>query len=483
MSTESIPEAQFLREFTKELHNKNAAVLAGAGLSMSAGFVDWKGLLREIIEDLHLDPAKEHDLVTVAQYSVNRAGDSKTHLAQTIFNHFAATREPTENHAILARLPIHTYWTTNYDKLIERSLEMAKKVPDVKYTVKQLSVTRPDRDVAVYKMHGDVEHVADAVITKDDYEAYPQRMAPFVTALRGDLVEKTFLFLGFSFTDPNIDYILSRVRGQFDRNNRHHYCILRRVAKDVGETDKDYTYRQLKQDYFIRDLKRFSVFSILVDSFADITRLLKQLESNFKRTSIFISGSAEIFDPFSPLDAQFFVHELSRRLAESKNRIITGFGYGVGSAVINGTLAYLNNVGKTISDEDIMMRPFPQVATGATPLQEQWTSYRSAIIEHAGIAIFLFGNKKGESGAIVPANGMRQEFELALKSGVVVLPVGATGFVASELWMEVKAEFARYYRQDNADFIADFDRIGNPATPALELIASVLRLVAKLQTQ
>src|SRR5437016_6085605 len=173
MSTEAIPAATLIREFTRELRNKNAAVFAGAGLSTASGYVDWKGLLREIIQDLGLDPEREHDLVTLAQYHCNQAGGSKAHLTQTIFNYFAPTKTPTSNHRILARLPIHTYWTTNYDKLIEKALEEAKKVPDVKYTLKQLSVTRPDRDVVVYKMHGDIDHPADTVITKDEYEAYP----------------------------------------------------------------------------------------------------------------------------------------------------------------------------------------------------------------------------------------------------------------------------------------------------------------------
>jgi len=48
------------------LDNKNAAVFAGAGLSMASGYVDWKGLLRNIIQGLGLDPNKEHDLVTLA---------------------------------------------------------------------------------------------------------------------------------------------------------------------------------------------------------------------------------------------------------------------------------------------------------------------------------------------------------------------------------------------------------------------------------
>jgi hypothetical protein len=481
MSTEAIPESQFLREFTKELHNKNAAIFAGAGFSMPAGFVDWKDLLRRIIQDLSLDPDKEHDLVTIAQYSINKAGDSKTHLTQTIIEHFSSTREPTENHTILARLPIHTYWTTNYDRLIEKALEKAKKVPDVKYTVKQLSTTHSGRDAVVYKMHGDAEHGSEAVISKDDYERYPLHMAPFVTALRGDLVEKTFLFLGFSFTDPNIDYILSRVRGQFERNSRHHYCIQRCVSQENGESVENFKYRQLKQDYFIRDLKRFSIFTVLVDNYSDITRLLKQIESNFKRSSIFISGSAEVFGSSSSANAQLFIHELSRNISAFKNRIITGFGLGVGSAVINGVLSHLDSLGKTISDEDIVIRPFPQVATGSISLSEQWTAYRKAMLSHAGIAVFLFGNKKDGSGKILSANGMREEFELALKAGVKVLPIGATGYMAESLWQEVNEKFDTYFPKAPKNFSTHFAIIGNSASNHKQITESILELIKLIQ--
>ena len=34
MSAEAISETTFIREYTRELHNKNAAVFAGAGLSL-----------------------------------------------------------------------------------------------------------------------------------------------------------------------------------------------------------------------------------------------------------------------------------------------------------------------------------------------------------------------------------------------------------------------------------------------------------------
>jgi hypothetical protein len=481
MSSEAISEETFIREYTRELHNKNAAVFAGAGLSMDSGYVDWRGLLREIIKDLGLDPEKEHDLVTLAQYHCNQAGGNKTRLTQAIFNHFAVTKRPTRNHGLLARLPIHTFWTTNYDKLIEKALEEAKKVPDVKYTLKQLSVTRPDRDVAVFKMHGDVDNPADAIISKDDYEAYPVKMIAFESALRGDLVEKTFLFLGFSFTDPNIDYILSRVRVQYEQHQRHHYCIQKRVSKSKEESDDEFKYRLLKQDYFIRDLKRFGIYTVLVDEYSQITALLERVAASYRRSSIFVSGAAEDYGSWTRADAEAFLHKLSYQLASKKNRLITGFGVGVGGAVINGALAYLSDAGKTIADEDIMMRPFPQVATGGKSLAEQWTEYRKRMIDYAGIAIFVFGNNRNVNGDIVTSNGVREEFDLCIAAGVRPLPIGATGYMAETLFNEVLSNFAKVYPDADSDVRREFESLGDKSKRPEDLIPIVQKLIEHLK--
>src|SRR3989442_1770776 len=479
MSAEAVSESTFLREFTRELHNRNAAIFAGTGLSMTSGYVDWKGLLRNLITDLGLDPEQEDDLVTLAQYHCNQAGGNKARLTQTIFDHFGQTRTPTANHKLLARLPIYTYWTTNYDKLIEQSLVEAKKVPDVKYTLRHLAVTRLDRDVVVYKMHGDVDHASEAIICKDDYEAYPLKMAAFVSALRGDLIEKTFLFLGFSFTDPNIDYILSRVRVQYEQHSRHHYCIQRKVSKQTDETAEAFKRRELKQHYFIRDLKRFGVQTVLVNDYSDITRLLQAVTAQYKRSSILISGAADTYGAWPQPEA--FVHTLSYELAATKNRLITGFGIAAGSAVVNGTLADLNEPAKTISDEELVMRPFPQVATGDKSLAEHWTEYRKGMIEHAGIAIFLFGNKRDTKGDAVLSNGMKQEFDLCLQAGVHPIPIGATGYMAEQLWKESASEFDKLYPNASATFRQAFDKISNPSTPPPEILKAVQEMIQELQ--
>lgn len=91
--------------------------------------------------------------------------------------------ELVNNHRILARLPISTYWTTNYDRLIETALKDTGKIVDVKYFTEHLATTKSRRDAVVYKMHGDVEHPHDAVLIKDDYEKYHMKRGAFINAL------------------------------------------------------------------------------------------------------------------------------------------------------------------------------------------------------------------------------------------------------------------------------------------------------------
>jgi hypothetical protein len=479
MSTEAISESEFLREFTREVQNKNAAVFAGAGLSMGSGYVDWKGLLKDVIVDLGLDPDREHDLVTLAQYHCNKAKGNRGRLAQVILDHFGTTRAPTKNHHILASLPIRTYWTTNYDKLLEKALEAAKKVPDAKHTVSQLSATRPDRDVIVYKMHGDVEHSTDAVISKDDYERYERKMEPFIAALRGDLVAKTFLFLGFSFTDPNIDYILSRVRVQYEDSQRPHYCIQKKVTRNSGESKVDFEYRELKQHYFIGDLKRFGILTVLVVDYDGITALLGKVAAIYKRTSIFISGAAENYGTWAEADAKAFLFKLGHEFTAG-NRVVSGFGIGVGSAVLNGVLTQLDSLGKSVTDERAVLRPFPQL-DGGKGSKLRWTEYRRALIEYAGIAIFVFGNYRDPAGTVALSDGMREEFDICVTAGVIPIPVGATGFMAEVLWKQVSANLGKFVPSADARFKKDFAKLGDVTLNATQLVQLLRKLVARLQ--
>jgi NAD-dependent SIR2 family protein deacetylase len=166
-----ISKEVFLRDFGRELAERNAVLFVGAGLSRPAGFVDWRELLREIASDLGLDIDLETDLLSVAQFHENQTGN-RGKLNQTLLDEFTKGAAPTRNHTLLASLPVESIWTTNYDTLIEDALKAIGRRPNVKHSTRQLGGRVRVADVTVLKMHGDISLPDEAVLTRDDYEEY-----------------------------------------------------------------------------------------------------------------------------------------------------------------------------------------------------------------------------------------------------------------------------------------------------------------------
>src|SRR5580658_3644288 len=117
----SDPISGFVETYARAISDRNAAIFAGAGLSIPAGMVNWKSLMRNIAHDVGLDVRKEDDLVALAQYHVNKHG-VRHKINQALVTEFAGRAKATKNREILAALPIRTYCTTNYDHLIEEAL-------------------------------------------------------------------------------------------------------------------------------------------------------------------------------------------------------------------------------------------------------------------------------------------------------------------------------------------------------------------------
>jgi len=464
----------FVQRFLTELEEDNVAIFAGAGLSSSAGYVDWKELLRPLAEELNLDIDEEQDLVGVAQFYLNENGRNR--ISQQLMDEIATAKQPTENHEILSRLPIKTYWTTNYDKLIEKSLEGASKIVDVKYTINHLALTKKKRDAIVYKMHGDIDHPDTAVLTKDDYEKYPLNMKPYITSLSGDLVSKTFLFLGFSFTDPNLDYIMSRVKAYFEEHQRQHYCIFKQCSEEEFENTKLYDNAKIKQALLIKDLSRFQIKTILVDKYSDITEILHRVERVYRRKTIFLSGSAHVFSPFNQVDVESFLCLLGKVLIERNYKISSGIGLGIGNAFITGAIQGVYAYHNGYVNDYLNMRPFPQHIDDKKLRDETWEKYRYEVIGSAGIAIFFMGNK-ADSGNVVLADGVRKEFEIARELGLALIPVGCSGFMAQELWTEVMANVSIYYDESNVDLIEAINKLGENIDKPEQLISKIVNVI------
>ncbi|EOX4147479.1 SIR2 family protein [Vibrio cholerae] len=444
----------FIKDYVNDLNEGTASIFAGAGLSIPAGFVNWSELMQEIADDLGLVIDRENDLVSLAQFHVNE-NRTRAKINRKIIEEFTQNTEITSNHSIIARLPISSVWTTNYDNLIEQAFAKENKVADVKHTNKQLLTNRPKRDVVVYKMHGDSAHPTEAIITKEDYEKYHQSHEPFIHALSGELTTKTFLFIGFSFTDPNLDYVLSRLNFRFSDDKKQHYCLVKKHSLHDSQNPDQATldYNTRKQQLIINDLKRYGIKSLILDEYSQITSILEEIEKRFKKKTIFISGSAEIYNPYDKNEALGFVHLLSKKIIEKNFRIVNGFGWGVGSSVINGALEAISSNPMKFSESQLILKPFPQFESGNKKLPDLWEEYRQKMISLSGISIFLFGNKL-EGNSIIEANGLIREFQISRDLGNVCIPIGCTGYASKKILDLILEKPSDFY--DNSDSVIPF---------------------------
>nr|VFK80860.1 MAG: SIR2-like domain-containing protein [Candidatus Kentron sp. SD] len=440
-------QSQFIKRYAEALASGDAALFAGAGLSRAAGYVDWRELLREIAVDLELDIDRESDLVALAQYHWNEKRGTRWRLNQAIVDKLSDVATPTRIHRILARLPISTAWTTNYDRLLERAFEDAGKVVDLKLSQENLVHTRRGRDVVLYKMHGCVTQPHKAVITKDDYEQYGNTRPLFVESLKGDLIGKTFLFFGFSFTDPNIDYILSRVRILLGANVREHFCVMRRPKLPGGadaHRQAEYEYELRKTELRQTDLLRFGIETVWVDEFSHIEPLLSALSSFVHRKAVFVSGAAHDPAPLGQTRLDGFAREIGMRLIRQGYNLVSGFGLGLGEQCVIGALRGLYGIPRGEDLERLVVRPFPRVEPASQPLQN--TRHREDLLARSGMLVVIAGNRKQSKGTgeTELSPGVFEEVDIALREGKPAVPIGATGHAAKEIWEQAIAEPERY---------------------------------------
>src|SRR3569833_1024332 len=262
-------------------------------------------------------------------------------------------------------------------------------------------------------------------------------------------------------------------------NQRKHYCFVRKESAHKDDRPGDLEYRLAKQDLYIRDLSRYNIRAVLVNEYNEITEILRAIEARHKSRTVFVSGAAHDYGSrFSAADALSFVHRLSSVLIEHDFRIVTGLGVGIGSTVVDGALNQIYHVQRRRLTDQLVFRPFPQSPTG----KALWTAYRNDMLDFAGLALFMFGNKfEGSPPSVVNSNGMVEEFDIAHSKGVRVLPLGFTEFVSRELYERVKGAFGRYYPNSMPTFKQHFDLLGDPSRALDEQLRTTIDALLELR--
>jgi hypothetical protein len=438
-----LSQETFLREYGDAVAEGNAAVFVGAGMSRANGYVDWKGLLAEFADELGLDLEIETDLLRVAQYHLNENESNRNRLSQKIVDEFSDSKEPTAGHLTLAKLPIDRWWTTNYDDVVERAIKLVGKKPHVIAAAANATVWPKGTQALVNKMHGDLSDLDNIVITSDDYEDYVQRFPMFRERLLSDLTERTFVFLGYSFTDPHFEFILSELRRAHGKHAKTHYAIMRREAlvdDEVKRKTSEYSAR--RQLLRIRDLKRYGIQVVLVDEHDEIPELLQRLRQRYLRRHVFVAGAIDPSDVGAERAASLSKALGSALMTEGYN-LVSGLGLGVGGNVVFGALDSLYREGNTRIDRRLQLWPFPQDVPAAERAA-LFTTYRRDMLATVGFTLVIAGVKmQGEE--VVRSAGIDEEVAISLEGRSFVIPIGMTGHIAEELWTDYDADLPSVY--------------------------------------
>lgn len=439
-----------LDEIYESMEKENLSIFAGAGLSVASGYVDWQNLMSPIRDILHLN--SDVDLTELAQFYMVEYGN-KQKLNDLIYNEFNKTPcSENKNAKLIAKLPIKEYWTTNYDDVIERELREQQKEVDVIIRQDDIKYHNSQNSVVLYKMHGDKKDPDSVVLTKEDYQNYDLNRGLFTKLLSIALVSRTFLFIGFSFKDPNLERILNIAKNSLpSKTLKKHYCFMRKVQEhdytenkqtenDIIEALNKYEEDLRYQSYRVKELNEYGINTIMIDDFKEINLMLTYLYERHIANNVFIAGGINpnnlsdygdinlVYEneQSNSIIATTFLTKLGEALVDNGFQIYTGYGAGVGNYILFGALYSPNS--------DLMTLDYISNKVHISNLKklnpEAKQAARERIIENCSSTIFLFCNSKER----YEDTGYYEEYEIAKRQNKFILPVSATGNAASDIF-------------------------------------------------
>jgi Sir2- and TIR-associating SLOG family/SIR2-like domain len=428
---------RFLKDFSEALLQDSGAIFVGAGVSMSAGYPSWSELLKDIGEELEVGSADVHDLAALAQWSIQESGGA-TRVKNVIKDQIGKDYDVPASLEIISRLPVRHIWTTNYDRLVERAFAAINRPLDVISGAKDLSLRAKPGAARLYKMHGSVDRLDDVVISTDDYELYRIKRGPYLPLLEAHLTSMSMLFVGLSFTDPNIRHVLSLIRASFTDSPPEHFAIVKPPRREDCKSDQELNVRNAQHKLWAKDLRRYGLIAVEIDSYDEVPTLLKELERRVAIGRVWISGSWPVGVSDCEATKVYSVSEKIGRVVGNMGRVlVSGAGLIVGSASIAGFLDSLRSSGSWDLERRFVARPFPQPLEGKQPDKAQWKSLRDELARLSGAVIFI-GGLKTHNGKNVIAGGVLEEAELAQSAGAFLLPVGCTGGAARHISDQLK---------------------------------------------
>lgn len=223
------------KEIFDLIRRERVVLVIGAGFSLKAGMPSCSKVcdtirtalpdeIKNSVEDMQV--FSSNDLQLLSNDFIDVWGETgRERLLRAIKPLFdIAPDADLSDHEALSKIPhffkIHT---TNYDALLESVYKGNC------YVVKQDKDFRdlPDDKVIILKSHGDFDNPNSIVLSRFDYDAWfkGERLEMLWQELERDATSKTILFMGYSFSDSNFQYLLRKINEKLNGTTHQHYLV------------------------------------------------------------------------------------------------------------------------------------------------------------------------------------------------------------------------------------------------------------------
>lgn len=202
------------------IREKRAILFAGAGLSCNLGLPLFDVLACHLGQQLGLKNWREFRYPALAEYYLLETGR-----CEELFRWMKQTWHPdnidirtSEAHNYIVDLDFPIIYTTNYDSWIESAYKAQGKAFNKVIGVSDLAETASE-ETEIIKFHGDFDDPNSIVLTESSFLRRMSLDQPLDIRLRSDSLARPLLFVGYSMSDPNIQYLLFELRQLWAENS------------------------------------------------------------------------------------------------------------------------------------------------------------------------------------------------------------------------------------------------------------------------
>ncbi len=210
---------------------KNKFVLwIGSGFSIDAGYPSGKNLANSFFKEFNTILKNEDRELTLDDVTdkIYNCLQSKqpiiTHLAKEFQS--VQRNNPTIHEKLKLNPFIKDIITTNYDTLLEDAYNNHSH--NLICNIKELSTIPNNKKVNIYKIHGDLLHQEDIIITKTDYNNFYKNRKDtslFWSNIKSIATSRSIIFIGYSLSDPNIIDIIDALNTELGELRKPIYLI------------------------------------------------------------------------------------------------------------------------------------------------------------------------------------------------------------------------------------------------------------------